>query len=67
VVGLSTVGRDMTERNRAEAERRSMEHQLHQAERLQGLGQLAGGDRHDFNNLLAVIMNYAGFVGRAGR
>jgi len=62
VVGLSTVGRDMTERNRAEAEHRSMEHQLHQAERLQGLGQLAGGIAHDFNNLLAVIMNYAGFV-----
>ncbi len=62
VVGLSTVGRDMTERNRAEAERRAMEHQLHQAERLQSLGQLAGGIAHDFNNLLAAIMNYAGFV-----
>ena len=62
VVGLSTVGRDMTERNRAAAERRALEHQLHQAERLQSLGQLAGGIAHDFNNLLAAIMNYAGFV-----
>ena len=62
VVGLSTVGRDMTGRNRAEAERRAMEHRLHQAERLQSLGQLAGGIAHDFNNLLAVIMNCAGFV-----
>jgi two-component system cell cycle sensor histidine kinase/response regulator CckA len=62
VVGLSTVGRDMTGHNRAEAERRTMEHQLHQAERLQSLGQLAGGIAHDFNNLLAAIMNYAGFV-----
>ncbi len=54
-IRLHGTSQDITERKRAEEERRLLDERMQQTQKLQSLGVMAGGIAHDFNNLLHVI------------
>ena len=61
---LVAIGVDVTDRARAEQERRELENQLWRAQKLDALGTLASGIAHDFNNLLMAISGYTELASR---
>jgi two-component system cell cycle sensor histidine kinase/response regulator CckA len=66
-VGVQGIARDITDRMRMEDDLRASHAQLQQSQRLEAVGQLAGGVAHDFNNLLTAIIGYSDFALRKMR
>jgi len=55
ISGLSSIARDITERKRLEEE-------LLQSQKMDAVGRLAGGIAHDFNNILTAILGYSDLI-----
>ena len=55
VVQVRKISREVTEQKK-------LEEQLHHSQKMEAVGQLAGGISHDFNNILAAMMGYAELI-----
>ncbi|MGD9123181.1 MAG: PAS domain S-box protein, partial [Desulfobacterales bacterium] len=61
-MGFRGVLRDVSDRKEAEAEKRKLEVQVQQAQKMESIGTLAGGIAHDFNNILMGIQGNASLM-----
>jgi len=60
--GLGIIFTDITDRVQAEEEKRRLEDQLHQAQKMEALGLMAGAVAHDLNNILSGIVAYPDLI-----
>jgi signal transduction histidine kinase/ActR/RegA family two-component response regulator len=60
--GFIGTARDVSDRIRNEEEKRTLEEQFLQAQKMEAVGRLAGGIAHDFNNILAAMSGYTEFL-----
>jgi PAS domain S-box-containing protein len=60
--GVIGTVQDVSYKRKAEKEKRDLEEQFYQAQKMEAIGRLAGGIAHDFNNILAAMNGYAEFL-----
>ncbi len=55
IIGIIGISRDITERKK-------LEEQFRQSQKMEAVGRLAGGVAHDFNNMMTVVIGYSEFL-----